>query len=207
MTEEELLQAAAQGDQAAFDLLFTRYRERLKQLVGSKIDPRLAARVDESDVIQEVYLDVFKRLASYLKNPDVSFYNWLRFLAKQKVAEIIRRHVATKSRDVRRELDLAKSTSLESSLRLAGYFVQVVESPSVVLSKQEVKQLVHQALDALDSLDREVLLMRHVEQLTTSQTAERLQISANTCRQRHRRALIRLRVLLQAHQLDLDSQV
>lgn len=207
MTEKELLVAAEQGDEAAFDLLFTRYRERLKQLIKSRMDPRTVARFDESDVIQEVYLDVYKRLDGYLKNPDVPFYNWLRFLAKQKLAEIARRHLTVKSRDVRREQSPHQTVSFESSLRLAGYFVQVVDSPSVAISKQEVKQLVRQALDGLEPLDRDVLILRHLEQLTTAQAAEKLQISSNTCRQRHHRALIRLRELLQEYQLDLGSNL
>src|SRR5437773_146296 len=90
----DLLRRAAGGDEQAFGELFARYRNRLKRMVHLRLSRRLQGRIDDSDVIQESYLEIFKRLPEYLHNPAVPFYLWLRHLTGLKLAEVHRRHLA-----------------------------------------------------------------------------------------------------------------
>jgi len=195
-SEEQLMKLVAEGDPEALGQLFLQYLPRLKGLVSARIDPRIAARVDESDVMQEVHVEVIRRMQEYLEKPSVPFYDWMRFLTKQKLDEIVRRHLGVQARDVRRERPLKKINSGDSSMFLAGVLSGKINSPSSVAGKAEVKTLINAAVNKLSPIDREILLLRHVEQLRTAEAAEQLDISQNTCRQRHIRALKQLRELL-----------
>ncbi len=195
-TDQELLNLAACGDKQSLGILFTRYHARLLSMIAVRMDSRIVSRVDALDILQEVNLEVERRLHEYLERPGVSFYTWIRFLAKQKHAEIVRRHVYTQARDVRREVPLPKDPSAALDVALAGYLLGNVQSPSSIMAKAEVKIRVNSAIEKLDPDDREVLLLRHVEQLRTADASIQLGITPNTCRQRHIRALKRLRTLL-----------
>lgn len=195
-TDEELLKLAADGSKHALGILFTRYQASILRMITARMDPRIISRVDAMDVIQEVHVEVECRLHEYLQNPGVSFSRWMRFLAKQKLVEILRRHVFTQARDVRREVPLTNDPSAEESFSLAGYLLGNAQSPSSIMAKAEVKIRVNSAIEKLDPDDREILLLRHVERLRTTDASIRLGISPNTCRQRHHRALKQLRTLL-----------
>ena len=194
--EEQLLNRIAAGDPEALGTLFSKYLPKLKGMVAARIDPRIAARVDESDVMQEVHVEVLRRVPEYIEKREVSFYEWMRFLTKQKLAEVTRRHIGVQSRDVRRERRQPKNQTGNSSVLLTGFLAGKVNSPSSVVGKAEVRILVSQCIERLEPMDREILLLRHVEQMKTVEVAERLQISPNTCRQRHIRSLKKLRDLL-----------
>ncbi len=79
---------------------------------------------------------------------------------------------------------------------LAGFLTGKINSPSSVVCKAEVRRLVRDCIERLEPMDREILMLRHVEKMKTADVADRLQISQNTCRQRHIRSLKRLRDLL-----------
>ncbi len=154
--------------------------------------------MEASDVVQEVQLEVAKRLTEYLAKPDVPFFVWVRFLARQKLAELVRRNVLTQARDVRREQSLQQSFA-DSSVALSRYLSGQIDSPSSALRKEELRQLLKKKIETLPETHREILLLRHVEQLTTAEAAVELKISENTCRQRHLRALKRMKDLLDEH--------
>lgn len=202
--EVQLLAMVKQGDRQALGVLFDRHRNRLKRMVETRIDPRVRARIDASDVIQDVQIEATRRLTEYLEQPNVSFFTWMRFLAKQKMAEIIRRNVHAQARDVRRELNFEVSPEA-SSIALAGLLLANVSTPSALVAKAELKQIVDQAIGMLEPMDQEILLLRHVELLDTHEAAQELQISPSTCRQRHFRALRRLREILTPFQLEFGS--
>lgn len=202
-TDEELLNLAEIGDKQSLGCLFSRYQVRLLSLIAARIDPRVISRVDALDVLQEVHLEVELRLHEYVSKPDVSFYHWMRFLAKQKLAEIVRRHVFTQARDVRREVSLPRDPSEDMSVELAGILLGNAQSPSCIMAKAEVKIRVNSAIEKLDPDDREILLLRHVG-LRTADACIRLGISPNTCRQRHIRALKQLRTLLRTLLIESD---
>lgn len=194
--ELQLIPLAATGDKVAIDHLVMLHRDRLKRMIVARMDQRLNRRMDASDVIQEMHVEISKRLPEYLSKPDVPYFVWLRFLARQKLAELIRRNVLTKARDVRREQPLHQGFA-DSSIALSRYLSGQVESPSSALRKLELRELLTSMIGTLPETDREILLLRHVEQLTTAEAAAELDITENTCRQRHLRALRRMKELLE----------
>lgn len=195
-TESQLISLAATGDSVAIEKLFTLHRDRLKRMIIARMDQRLMRCMEVTDIIQEVNFEISKRLMEYLSKPEVPFFVWVRFLARQKLAELVRRNVLTQARDVRREQPLHRSFS-DSSIALSGYLSDQIESPSSALRKEELRDTLNRTIETLPETDREILLLRHVEQLTIAEAAVELEISENTCRQRHLRALKRLKDVLE----------
>src|SRR5207244_2738412 len=97
------LTRARGGDTAALAALFEYYRPRLRQMVRLRLDARLTARLDPSDVLQEVYLDVAGQIRAYLRRPRVAFYVWLRGLAWERLMKLHRRHLGAGCRAAGRE--------------------------------------------------------------------------------------------------------
>ena len=193
---DELLCRAERGDAHARQAVLIRYRERLKQMVAVHIDRRLAARVDPSDVVQEALLDAARGLDDYLRQRPLPFYPWLRRLAWEHLIELHRRHLHSQKRSVKREEPLAAHLSDESAMQLADRVLARQSSPSQRAMKSELRSRIRAALDRLEERDREVLVLRHLEQLSTHETAAVLGIREGAVKTRHLRALERLRVLL-----------
>jgi RNA polymerase sigma-70 factor (ECF subfamily) len=193
---DQLLQRAGLGDEAARQELLARHRNRLKQMINVRMDRRLAARVDASDVVQETLGEAVRRLSDYLRQRPVPFYPWLRQLACEKLVELHRRHVQAQKRSVRREAHLAPALPDESALELAARLFARGSSPSARLRRDELRDSVQAALAELAEQDREVLVLRHLEQLSTSEIATVLGITDGAVSTRHLRALERLRRLL-----------
>lgn len=195
---DELLRRAEHGDDAARQAVLVRHRERLKQMAAVHLDRRLAARIDPSDVVQEALLDAARGLDDYLRQRPLPFYPWLRRLAWERLIELHRRHVHSKKRSVQREEPLAPHLSDESAMQLADCVLARQSSPSQRAIHSELRSRIRAALDQLDERDREVLVLRHLEQLSTRETAAVLGISEGAVKTRHLRALERLRVLLES---------
>jgi RNA polymerase sigma-70 factor (ECF subfamily) len=193
---DELLRRAEQGDGQARQAVLVRHRERLKHMVAVRMDRRLAARIDPSDVVQEALLDAARSLDDYLRHRPVPFYPWLRQLAWDRLIELHRRHLHAKRRSVKREEPLAPHLSDESALHLAERVLARQSSPSDRAIRSELRARIRTALDQLGERDREVLVLRHLEQLSTRETAAVLGISEGGVKTRHLRALERLRALL-----------
>jgi RNA polymerase sigma-70 factor (ECF subfamily) len=195
--ELERLQRARQGDDAGLRDLFTRYRDRLRRMVALRLDPRVRGRVDPSDVVQEAYLEISKHLAEYLRNPTMPFYLWLRYLTGQKLALTHRQHLGVQARDAGREISLYRDALPEaSSAALAARLMGKLTTPSQAAIKAELKIRIQEALNSMDALDREVLTLRHFEQLTNAETALVLGVSPTAACNRYVRALERLRDIL-----------
>ncbi len=195
-SDESLLNLVTNGDVAALGILFQRYEPKLKKLVAKQLDPRLLRRVDVSDVIQEVHIELSKRIDEFAKERALTLYHWMCFITKQKVAELARHHILAQIRDVRREVPIQRSISGNSSIVLATHLISQVSSPSSVITKAEVSKLVNQAIENLEPEGRDAIVMRHVDHLKTDQAAELLGISQAAFRQRYFRALRQLRKLL-----------
>jgi RNA polymerase sigma-70 factor (ECF subfamily) len=193
---EELLRQAEQGDPGAHDGLLARHRDRLRKMIAWRLDRRLASRVDPSDVVQEVLLEASGKMDRYLRERPLPFFPWLRSLAGERLAMLHRRHVRAKGRSVLREDQGALDLPDESAAELAARLVTSSTSPTHRALRQEQRQRVRQALGGLAERDREVLVLRNLEQLSVADTAEVLGISAGAVKLRHLRALERLRVLL-----------
>ncbi len=193
---DQLLGQAAEGEAAAREALLARHRERLRRMVAYRLDRRLLARVDPSDVVQEVLAEANDKLDRYLRDRPLPFFPWLRELASERLVALHRRHVQAARRSVRRE-ELGVLLPDESLQDLAGRLVTSTTSPSQRVEREEQRQRVRQALTQLAERDREVLVLRHLEQLSVAETAEVLGISQSAVKTRHLRALERLGTLLE----------
>jgi RNA polymerase sigma-70 factor (ECF subfamily) len=191
---EQLLDAAAHGDADARGRLLERHRDRLRRMIAVRLDRRLAARVDPSDVVQDTLADAAARLDGYLRERPLPFYPWLRRLAEERLADAHRAHVRAGRRSVVREE--RAGLPAESALELAERLVAVSDGPSAGLRRQEQRARVRAALNALSDRDREVLVLRHLEHLSTAEAAEVLGITEGAVRVRLLRALQRLRDIL-----------
>jgi RNA polymerase sigma-70 factor (ECF subfamily) len=193
----ELLERARQGDQQSWSALFERHRRRLRKMVALRMDRRLQGRIDPSDVIQEAYIEAYQRLADYLREPPASFFLWLRYLSGQKLLECHRRHLGRKVRDAAREVSLYRgSLPGASSAALAAQLMGRLTRPSVAAMRAEMKIRLQDALNSMDDLDREVLVLRHFEQLSNGEAAQVLGLHESATSKRYVRALRRLREIL-----------
>jgi len=190
---QKLLERAHGGDQAAFDLLFQRHRAKLRRAIALRMDRRVAARVDASDVLQDTYLEAFTRLPRYLQEQGMPFYLWLRWIAREKVMALHRRHLGAEKRAVAHEVPLLPA---DSSAAFVSAIAGRGPSPSQAFAKAELAESLRQALGQLDSDERDLILWRHFEQLSARDTAQLLQISEAAAGKRYIRAIERLRKIL-----------
>ena len=194
---DDLLRRARQGDCSATELLMERHRDRLRRMVQLRIDPRLAARMDPSDVVQEALGEAAGKLDNYLQTRNCPFYPWLRQIAWEQLVRLHRRHVVAKRRSVTRESRRPMELPDESAVLLADQFVASGTSPSGRLLREELRIRVQKALDQLKEHDREILVLHHLEQLTLKEAAAVLGKTEAAVQSRYRRAAERLHHLLQ----------
>jgi RNA polymerase sigma-70 factor (ECF subfamily) len=189
-----LLQRAASGDAAAVGELFALHRDRLKRMVHLRMDRRLQGRLDASDVLQEAFLEYADALSKYVQNPEAPFYLWLRCITGRKLHALHRQHLGTRMRDAGREVSLHRGALPEaSSISLAAQLLGKFTSPSQAFMRAELQLRIQEALNEMDPLDREVLALRHYEQLNNRDTAHVLEISEAAASIRFIRALRRLK--------------
>src|SRR5262245_40118047 len=194
----ERLDRAAAGDQQALQELFSGYHDRLKRMVRLRLSRRLHGRVDDSDVLQEAFVEISQKLPEYVKEPKLPFFLWLRHLTGLKLAEIHRRHLGTQMRDADREVTLHRGGLPEAdSVSLAAQLLGTFTTPSPAAIKAETRLYVQEALNSMDPTDREVLALKHFEQLSTSEIAQVLGLSKAGAGSRYLRAIKRLREILE----------
>ena len=192
-----LLERARAGDPTAVNDIFARHRDRLRRMVELRLDWRLQARVDASDVIQDAFLDVARRLPAYLEQPGLPLFLWLRLVVAERLCALRRHHLGTHMRDAGREVSLqGGATPPASSAALAAQLLGKLTSPTQAAVRAERLLRVQEALNALEPIDREILSLRHCEQLSRSETAQVLGIQEAAAAQRYVRALKRLRTVL-----------
>ena len=208
LDDERLIECAGHGDRAALAELFGRYRKRLRQMIRMRLDRRLQGRVDASDVLQEAYLDVAEQLPHYLVKREMSFFLWLRLVAGQRLMRIHREHLGAAMRDAGREVSLYKGALPQaSSVSLAAQLLGRLTSPSQAAARAELQARVQDALDDLAPFDREVLCLRHFEQLSNAEAAQVLGIGETAASNRYVRALKRIGKILQGVSGLLDRPV
>ena len=190
---DDLLREARGGDDLARQRLLARHRPRLLRMVSVHLDRRLAARVDPSDVVQEALAEADGSLDEYLRSPEVPFYPWLRRFAWERLLDAHRHHLRAKRRSVTREEPPDLQLPEGSALRLADRLLSSGASPIHRLIVSELRQRIRAALDRLPPRDREILVLRYLEQLTTAEIAAVLGLGEGAVRTRHVRALDRLR--------------
>ena len=192
-----MLQCVADGDRESWGALLTRHEAKLQRMVAFRLDQRLQGRIDPRDVIQEAFLEASKRRSEYLRQPALPFFLWLRGVVGNKLRELHRHHLATQMRDAGREVSLYRGTMPEaSSAALADQLLGHATRPSEAAIRVEMKIRLQEALNVMDPIDREIVALRHFEQLTPAETAQVLGIKEKAAGMRYLRALKRLKDIL-----------
>jgi RNA polymerase sigma-70 factor (ECF subfamily) len=196
-TTDDLLRLAKAGDAAALGTLFAHYRDRLRRMVRLRLDRRVARRLDASDVLQEAYFDVARRFPEYAAAPAVPFYVWLRALTGQRLIDLHRQHLGAQMRDAREEVSLYRGALPQaSSASLAQQLLAGLTSPTQAAVRAEMQLKLQDALNSMDPIDREVVVLRHFEELNNIETAAVLGIEPPAASKRYLRAIRRLKVIL-----------
>jgi RNA polymerase sigma-70 factor (ECF subfamily) len=171
-----------------------------------RLDTRLRGRLDPSDVLQEAYLEFARALPEYIKKPDAPFYLWVRLITSRRLLALHREHLGTRMRDARREVPIGGGVHPEaSSAALAAQLLGKLTTPSQALYRAELREQVRGALDRMEPADREVLALRHYEQLTNREAAFVLGLTEAAASIRFIRALRRLKDLLRVPEPDREG--
>src|SRR5262245_17915767 len=187
---EQLLTQAGAGNGTAWGSLLTAEQERLIRMVAFRMDPRLRGRIDAADIVQEAFVEASAHREDYFRAPGVPLFLWLRGIVSNKLLEVARQHLGTRMRDAKRELSLdAQSNLNDTTSALCAHLTSHLTSPSVAAVRGEIRTRLANALDEMSSIDREVLALRHFEQLTSAEAAQVLGIEERAASKRYLRAL------------------
>ncbi|HEX4148521.1 MAG TPA: sigma-70 family RNA polymerase sigma factor [Pirellulales bacterium] len=193
---DALVERLKAGDADALAELFSYYRAMLRRMIELRIDPRLAGRVSASDVLQDVYLDAAQRVRHFAAKSEMPFIVWLRLVAGQRLVDLHRQHLGAQRRDARAEVSLpAGGSPSASSAGMAAELAGHLTSPSHAAARAETRAALEAALEKLDPIDREVLALRHFEELSNRETATILGIEPSAASKRYLRALERLKIV------------
>ncbi|MEQ8851945.1 sigma-70 family RNA polymerase sigma factor [Gimesia sp.] len=194
---QEFLERLKENPEGVLANEYDRYRDRLWRIVNFRLDHRLLGRVDADDILQEAYLDAATRIEHYLNDPATTFFIWLRTIVGQTLIDVHRRHLGAQKRDVRREAKQKRRVfSASTSFQIADVLLGDLTSPSQAALKEELAQQLHEALESMNEIDREILVLRHFEELSNLEASEVLEIEPKTASMRYFRALTRLRSIL-----------
>lgn len=195
---DELVQRLHDGDDKALGELFAVHRDRLWRMVHFRLDRRVCGRVDADDVLQEAYLDASQRVKHYLNNDSMSFFVWLRQIVVQTMIDTHRQHLDAQMRDANREVSIHRGGYPQAtSISLAAHLLGHLTSPSGAAMRAEMAAQLEEALETMEPLDREVLALRHFEELCNSEVAEILGIQQKAASIRYVRAIAKLKRILE----------
>jgi RNA polymerase sigma-70 factor (ECF subfamily) len=193
----DLIERAGRGDREARSALFAAHRERLLRMVEMRLDTRVQGRLDASDVVQDAYVEVVERLDDYLRDPKLPIFLWLRLVVGERLLKLHRHHLGTQMRDAALEVSLYRGAlPAASSAALAAQLLGKYTSPTQAAVRAERILRVQEALNNLDPVDREILSLRHFEELSAAEAAQVLGISESAAVKRDFRALKRLKQVL-----------
>lgn len=198
--EAAALAAAGPRRSEALGELLEQHRRRLLKMVHLRMDPRLKTRVGASDVLQEAFVEVNERVEAYLEDPRMPFFLWLRFITAQRLVALHRHHIGAQKRDVRRQVDAGIPSA--STPALVDHLMASGTSPTQGVAREETRIRMGAALDRMPAADREILVLRHFEELSNAETAQELGIEPPAASKRYVRALRRLKDMLDDVGLD-----
>ena len=193
---EMLLSQIRSGDAQAIEPLLDLHRNRLKKMIGARLNPQLRNRVDESDILQDTLLEASQRIDEYFAKPPMPFFLWLRWLAGQNLKQCHRHHLDVQKRDARRVFSVFANQDNSLSEIFADQLVH--STPSGAAIRKELIDIVDEVMHQLKPKDREILCMRHIEQLTNQEVAQELEIDPSNASTRYLRALAKLQDRLAA---------
>jgi RNA polymerase sigma-70 factor (ECF subfamily) len=196
--DSELIECAAAGNDAALATLWQRQSRRLRLMIQLRLDRRLQRRVDPSDILQKAYIDLADRLPSYARERPMPIFLWIRLVATQRLMQVHRRHLRTGLRDAGREVSLHSGASPQvSSASLVAQLMGRFTSASQLVIRAELRLRLEQALNSMDAIDREIIALRHFEELSNGEAAQVLALSKQAASKRYVRALTRLQSVLE----------
>ena len=197
---DEIIEQLQNRREEALAELYLMVRERLRRVIDFRLDYRLGGRVSHSDVLQETYVRAAQRIESYLAKPDMPFFVWLRLEANQRLQEIHLFHFGADKRDVRREVKIQKNHDQgNTSVQLAAHIVGQMTSASGLFQKARQIEALEKTLSEMNETDREVIALRHFEELSNVEAAKVLDIAPEAASKRYIRALKRLKDIMQQH--------
>ncbi|MFO0956090.1 MAG: sigma-70 family RNA polymerase sigma factor [Isosphaeraceae bacterium] len=191
---DDLIRRAQAGDESALAELFDRHRARLRQMIRMRLDRRLQGRVDPSDVLQDAFIDLSRKLPEYSGRDSLPFFIWLRLVVGERLLRVHRQHLGTAMRDAHREISLGPRAMPEaSSASLAAQLLGQFTTASRVVARAEMQALLLETLNGLDPIDREVIALRHFEELSNDEVAAAMNLTKAAASKRYIRALLKLR--------------
>ncbi len=194
---DELLAEMRGGSETALAEVFSHYRERLRRIVRFRIDHRIAPRISDSDVLQDVYIAASKRLDHYAAKTELTPFLWLRLLVGQQLVDVHRQHLQAEMRDARKEISLhLAAPSPHTSMAIAAQLAGPITAVSEVILRAERIQRLESTLNEMDPIDREVIALRHFEELSNAETSRVLGIEPAAASKRYVRAMARLGQLM-----------
>jgi len=194
---DELVQRAACGAEEALAELFSCYRGRLRQMIQLRLDRRLQGRVDPSDVLQDAYIDMAEKLPEYAGRAAIPFFVWLRMIVGERLLRVHRHHLGAAMRDATREISLHRGAFPEaSSVSLAAQLLGQITSASRAALRAEMMLRLQEVLNAMDPIDREVIALRHFEELRNDEVAAALGLTKAAASKRYVRAMLRLKAAI-----------
>ena len=202
---QNLLARRKDGDQTAWNALLQRHRSAVQRLVNMRLDNRIRQRVGVSDVVQDVMIEANRRIDRYLKDPGIDFHLWLRQIAKDRIIDAHRRHRATAKRSVDRELRLVQGGVNQSTINLGNQLRDNDLTPAAQATRREMASRMEDALMKLNDLDRDIIIMRHYEQLSNDEVSKTLNLKPAAASMRYLRALRKLRNQLLPQQVDSQT--
>jgi RNA polymerase sigma-70 factor, ECF subfamily len=203
---DELLARAKGGAQEAVNQLLDRHRKALHRMIEMRLDQRVTRRVDVSDVLQDVMIEANRRLQNYLNAPPMAFHLWIRQIARDRIIDAHRRHAVSAKRSVEREMSLNANARVDqSSVQLAGLLRDGELTPAAAATQREIAAQLEAAIHQLRDQDKEIILMRHYEQLSNLEVAQSLGMTEPATSMRYLRALRRLKDLLKDQNSELAS--
>ena len=201
-----LLEQARAGDQAAWNEILARHRAATAAHGRAAPRPPVTARIDASDVVQEAYVDAITRLDEYLREPNYPLFLWLRLIVGERLLKLHRHHLGTQMRDAGLEVSIYRGAlPAASSAALAAQLLGKHTSPTQAAVRAERMMRLQEALNTLEPIDREVLSLRHFEEMTLAETALALGIEESAAAKRYIRALKRLKAILATMPGGLDN--